>query len=366
MSDGTAEAGSSGSAIPPNEDSVTMLDVLQEEEELDEDAAAVLGNTDDKHCSYDQGYMKRQPLYSCLTCSDKDRPAGVCLACSYHCHEAHELVELYTKRNFRCDCGGCRMPDVTCRLTAKTGDNEANSYNQNYAGLYCTCSRPYPDPEDATPDQMVQCVVCEDWFHGRHMGVRPPADSDYAEMTCAGCVERLPFLGRYAADTEMAANTSNKSPKKVSSASPKNSPKKESSCRLPSGKLPSPSKAKGALFWKQGWRKLLCTCDDCKAMYQSSSVEFLLDEEDSVAAYEARGRRDAGSYAAGMRALENMDRVQQIEVVHEYNDLKSELMSYLKKFAENKKVVREEDIQEFFSGMKSRKRQKTEMSHYCR
>ena len=41
-----------------------------------------------------------------------------------------------------------------------------------------------------------------------------------------------------------------------------------------------------------------------------------------MAAYEARGRRDAG-----MQALEIIDRTQQIEVVHEYNDLKSELMS---------------------------------------
>ena len=44
----------SGQQLPPDEDSVTMLDVLQEEEELDEDADAVLGNTDDKHCSYSQ------------------------------------------------------------------------------------------------------------------------------------------------------------------------------------------------------------------------------------------------------------------------------------------------------------------------
>ena len=53
-----------------------------------------------------------------------------------------------------------------------------------------------------------------------------------------------------------------------------------------------------------------------QAVYRSSCVEFLLDEEDSVAAYEACGRRRAGSYAAGMQALESMDRVQQLEVVH--------------------------------------------------
>lgn len=44
--------------------------------------------------------MKRQPLYACTTCCpvDIENFGGICLACSYHCHEGHELLELYTKR----------------------------------------------------------------------------------------------------------------------------------------------------------------------------------------------------------------------------------------------------------------------------
>lgn len=34
-------------------------------------------------------------------------------------------------------------------------------------GQYCTCQKPYPDPEDANPDEMVQCVICEDWLHNK-------------------------------------------------------------------------------------------------------------------------------------------------------------------------------------------------------
>ena len=46
-----------------------------------------------------QGYVKRQALYACGTCSPADgEPAGVCLACTLTCHEGHELYELYTKR----------------------------------------------------------------------------------------------------------------------------------------------------------------------------------------------------------------------------------------------------------------------------
>lgn len=36
------------------ENSVTMLDVLQEENQLEEDANAVLGPADDKHCTYNK------------------------------------------------------------------------------------------------------------------------------------------------------------------------------------------------------------------------------------------------------------------------------------------------------------------------
>jgi len=48
--------------------------------------------------------------------------------------------------------------------------------------------------------------------------------------------------------------------------------------------------------------------------------------------------------------------------------MKTALNDYLKKFAENGKVVRAEDIKEFFSQMEQRKRQKTDHTpaHFCR
>ena len=50
----------------------------------------------------------------------------------------------------------------------------------------------------------------------------------------------------------------------------------------------------------------------------------------------------------------------------EYNELKNSLQDYLRKFAENKKTVREEDIKEFFSQMTSRKRQKVDIPFNCK
>ncbi|KAJ8975321.1 hypothetical protein NQ317_008307 [Molorchus minor] len=45
---------------------LTLNDVLELEDELIENTAAVLGAANDKTCSYIEGYLKRQALYSCL------------------------------------------------------------------------------------------------------------------------------------------------------------------------------------------------------------------------------------------------------------------------------------------------------------
>lgn len=119
--------------------------------------------------------------------------------------QGHNLVELYTKRQFRCDCGSNKLKS-SCKLEPRKEGNTENKYNQNFSGLYCTCSRcvlvcsrvyvltvywciagctdcvlcrPYPDQDDPVEDCMIQCVVCEDWYHGRHTGMGqggPPDD----------------------------------------------------------------------------------------------------------------------------------------------------------------------------------------------
>lgn len=56
-----------------------------------------------------------------------------------------------------------------------------------------------------------------------------------------------------------------------------------------------------------------------------------------------------------------------VKMFSEYNNMKIQLKEYLQKFAENKKVVREEDIREFFSGMEARKKQRVEVQvpYFC-
>uniref|UniRef100_G3RRK7 Putative E3 ubiquitin-protein ligase UBR7 n=1 Tax=Gorilla gorilla gorilla TaxID=9595 RepID=G3RRK7_GORGO len=337
---------------------VSLVDVLEEDEELENEACAVLGGSDSEKCSYSQGSVKRQALYACSTCTPEgEEPAGICLACSYECHGSHKLFELYTKRNFRCDCGNSKFKNLECKLLPdKAKVNSGNKYNDNFFGLYCICKRPYPDPEDEIPDEMIQCVVCEDWFHGRHLGAIPPESGDFQEMVCQACMKRCSFLWAYAA--QLATVFKNESLNAES----------KSGCKLQELKAKQFIKKDTATYWPLNWRSKLCTCQDCMKMYGDLDVLFLTDEYDTVLAYENKGKIAQATDRSDplMDTLSSMNRVQQVELICEYNDLKTELKDYLKRFADEGTVVKREDIQQFFEEFQSKKRRRVDgMQYYC-
>lgn len=492
---------------------VSLQDIIDEDRELESTANAVLGGSDDQDCTYHEGYMKRQALYACSTCKTKD-DAGVCLACSLDCHDGHELYELYTKRNFRCDCGNSKFPDFNCHfLPSKDFTNDKNEYNHNFRGLYCTCKRPYPDPEDSIDDEMIQCIVCEDWFHSRHLhGKGIPEGSDFAEMICHLCMgNQTPFLWFYnweytpyesaimdiskspnntedeiiikhehsinvTATTaecdkkscndlvqftnssndnitltkqpnnnviqdvsvvqlkENAENTttessdictndgishksetyesnadvkgetdrnesSNSFPNTISctddSAIDHSKPdmvtvkiksdevhaKSESATEAIHKKVTDKMKCEleylkdvyktcnfpdSAAFWPDGWRTKLCKCEKCKILM--SGLSYLTDIDDTVAEYEKKGelKQSDSTMDKGMQVLGGMNRVQQVEVIQGYNDMKSKLSEYLRTFAQEGRVVTEDDIKNFFQKMNESKKPRLGISHLCK
>ncbi|XP_008787990.3 putative E3 ubiquitin-protein ligase UBR7 [Phoenix dactylifera] len=189
------------------EQTVTIGEYIEglEAEELEADL--VLGGDEGKECTYADGYMKRQAIFSCLTCVPAGN-AGVCTACSLSCHDGHEVVELWTKRKFRCDCGNSKFGEFFCKLFAnKDSENIENTYNHNFKGSYCTCSRPYPDPDAKEQVEMIQCCICEDWFHENHLGLNSsneiPRDEEgeplYEDCICQECAVTCSFLKLYPA-----------------------------------------------------------------------------------------------------------------------------------------------------------------------
>ncbi|KAL0969066.1 hypothetical protein UPYG_G00222240 [Umbra pygmaea] len=419
------------------ERTVTIKDIL-EDEELQE-AYAVLAGSDPDNCSYPQGYVKRQAVFACNTCTPRGvEPAGLCLACTNHCHDGHDIFELYTKRNFRCDCGNVKFGKFPCQLSpGKDCQNTKNHYNHNFHGCYCICDRPYPDTEDQVKEDMIQCVICEDWFHPRHLGCVVEDSEELQEMTCETCMNKAPFLWTYAAHIaetpvtkrspckEVVVNVETEEPvqqrgEPTNGGEGSSSCQKQENCRPPdvqqvvlegdmgrrqwppipvclpgfpllwvgvaAGKrtylemtgLPENSQVKstycrlremetqeverareGAVFWPYHWRAKLCTCVSCKRAYVEAGVQFLLDESDTVLAYENRGTIEQGNTPFDsllMSSLSTLDRVQQLEIIYQFNEMQTELMAFLRQIADEGKVVTAEAIHQFFGNLMSKKR----------
>ena len=76
--------------------------------------------------------------------------------------------------------------------------------------------------------------------------------------------------------------------------------RKKNECLMLRGKKSKPDKSEdsessssssssSALFFAEGWRSMLCSCSDCKQLYEENKIAFLTQEDDSVGAYEAAG-----------------------------------------------------------------------------
>ncbi|KAI8964336.1 putative zinc finger in N-recognin-domain-containing protein [Daldinia sp. FL1419] len=181
-----------------SDDSQTAADFIRDQLQLEADAREALPYSIE-NCTKPLGPL-RQNVFACLTCnpppanpSDPHNPAGVCYSCSVQCHGDHELVEIFQKRNFTCDCGTSRFtPDQKCTLRINPETNTKggvhseepdpnNKYNHNFRNRFCSCSIDYdPDKQVGT---MYQCLGLgtqetggcgEDWYHpGCLVGLGP-------------------------------------------------------------------------------------------------------------------------------------------------------------------------------------------------
>lgn len=141
----------------------TIEEFFDSQEQLVKAASSALPHSF-SHCTYNLGQL-RQPIYLCLTCAEENpdaEPAGICSACSIACHTSHEQLELFAKRDFRCDCPTARLGHP-CSLppsgNPKAELNTSNAYGPNFKRVFCRCGRPY-DPH-SEKETMVQCLACE-------------------------------------------------------------------------------------------------------------------------------------------------------------------------------------------------------------
>ncbi|KIW49266.1 hypothetical protein PV05_10960 [Exophiala xenobiotica] len=230
------------------QESQTASDFIDQQLALEADAREALPYKFDK-CTNVLGPL-RQTVFACLTCSPPPAsaaqvytPAGVCYACSISCHGEHSLVELFSRRNFVCDCGTKRLPSTSScilRSDPDTGNRGVHSqepapdnhYNHNFQNRFCACGEEYDaETEKGT---MFQCLGLgtvetggcgEDWYHpecllglGRDWyktakeqkkeeESEPPShpippgfpnEDDFEYLLCYKCVDSNPWIKQYA------------------------------------------------------------------------------------------------------------------------------------------------------------------------
>jgi E3 ubiquitin-protein ligase UBR7 len=132
----------------------TLTEILASQEDLIQEAGIALPHQF-TNCTYALGPV-RQAVYLCLTCSNPR--AGICSACSIACHTDHEQLELFPKRNFRCDCPTAILSH-SCTLHNTLEEENTNQYGKNFSGRFCRCGRPYDAKTER--EAMIQCLSCE-------------------------------------------------------------------------------------------------------------------------------------------------------------------------------------------------------------
>lgn len=243
-----------------------------------------------KHCTYRLAHV-RQDVYACRTCS-KERAgasasgsgavqlAGFCGACRATCHSRPtcDVIDLYSKRGFRCDCGNARMKN-SCRLQPGKPPSSAGNervYNHNFVGRYCRC-----DGGTEMDSEMMQCVVCEDWFHEKCLRMPNGLPADECDLSsvkfdfvCRECVQKHPFLIDYFVDRGLFRSEA-RPPLAVPAAG------RIEACKRP-GQVAGVAEVEKDTFFPQGFRSKLCRCRQCSAMYERYNCAFLVDLKDFI------------------------------------------------------------------------------------
>ncbi|KAG5439765.1 hypothetical protein PCANB_000047 [Pneumocystis canis] len=378
---------------------ISLLDYIEEQSQLEEEARESLPYSFN-HCTHDR--RLRQPLYVCKTCSPANKEpqkGAICYSCSIQCHGEHELIELFCKRNFRCDCGTDRLGIEMCKIRKEWSPIDPdNQYNHNFDGKFCWCDIEY----DPTVDErtMFQCLLCEDWFHDHCIGIdNIPNDMDFDLFICRTCVKKESWLKKYIhvkgfywnknkekeidqeklqKNVEGMVINENMNSKALdfydnkkregdvdnsTEVSIKRS-KTDEYISVPCSwaALPLGPEEDISLFLSNDFRLYMCHCVQCLSLAAKNPI--LLAEEETYEPSEDSDNENLNLMDAGLRALNSLPRVQAIEGIIAYNHIKDELSKFLRPYAEEGKVVTENAIREFFEKQKEEKASDTLFKMY--
>ncbi|TNV74377.1 hypothetical protein FGO68_gene5425 [Halteria grandinella] len=368
-------------------------------------------------CRYQEGYIYQQ-VYACITCYQEQlyslpddqrkiieaglpnngelvkfvKPHGFCIGCMVHCHEGHDVIELYSKLEFRCDCGNGRMPQA-CKLFNDKEDyeNEANVYNHNYFDCYCYCKKPHSS--EYVDQYMIQCYQCEDWFHNQHLTpiIQKEIEEEYF-LLCKDCVgqhfgEILPAYQAYFhqdSKDHMLVNPEDESRLKRKKLDEVIDTDKKINCQEKIESQENLNFQPFDVLLSESFLKSRCACERCSKAF--SKIERLIkaiqgmskdekrlqanldgkldDEEEKKEDAQQTSPRSAQPFVQKLTSDQYLNEVflrtvrqqqisheGQIHIAQNMAKFKEQFVSFLKRFENQDKKVTVKDVEEFKRGL---------------
>jgi len=291
-----------------------------------------------------------------------------------HCHEGHDIYELYGKVDFRCDCGNSRMP-FSCKLdNEKDYLNEANYYNQTFYDCYCYCKKPHQLEE--MEEFMIECHDCEDWFHNHHLN--PPLKTNVEEkfiLLCKNCVEAkyaekiLHYKGYFYEETSDFLCDKERLQPSTKRRNRGNENLEEKVEKVVTCSEQEKESLLGVdVIIDDAFMESLCQCQECQQAFTKlkrhlecvnnlnddekklvNNLEGIVNEED------VKKPDPTPDYIDGllMRTMrqQNMSHEGQIFMAENLILFKERFCSFLNEFSDQKKQLTKEDVQKFFEGL---------------
>jgi len=310
-----------------DESVVTMVDVVKQQEEEQQNGWL------DSSCTFPLNCAS-QDVFGCKLCTKDGQVAGFCRGCRAVCHGDHlaETFEIDGKRDFICDCGNSKMQNHCKLFPDKPATNDSNRYNQNFFNRFCYCEKEYS--EDA--EDMIQCFVCEDWYHVSCLSLKSPWCSgnileEEFDLICSSCISRHPFLRQFLDAYRSRLNAE---------------AFKFCITHIPQTELESLEKGDYGLF--RGWQNYLCRCEECTARVSKEGLGFLLEDE----GMEEEQERENSDNNSISRLLE--DPLVERMFAERYALARELLYEELRPFAESKSVVTEQDMNAILQRLRER------------
>lgn len=219
---------------------------------------------------------------------------------------------------------------------------------------------------------MFQCLVCEEWLHESCTSLYPKgatkpliSQDDFDTIICDACIRKdktgllQPYLGQpgwlVVLPNENGWDVIGSSPDLEISASRKRARLDSDTCVQPTPLVdPHAHTHRLDVYLSSQFRQALCRCTGCIQKWLKI-YPFVFEEEETYEPSEPEENDDtnsnastSSSYDRAVAALSHLPRMQMIESLHAYQNLRDALFDHLRPYAESHELVSEETVRAFF------------------